>query len=681
MGAFDELFTTETQKSVSGGNIIAPKKSSMYGQNQQIQPSNDLTLDEILSGIQPSFKEDKTWGQAFQQGFQNLGASAKQQLHGLKEAVTHPIDTAAEIGQQIIGTLAPAIPGPLSWQKPFDPQIEKANELRRSYYDKFGTTEGLKESIAQDPIGTVINLAPVGMPVLSKAASLAKGATKILPKVYIEKAPSTFQSGGAAATQLANEFAAELHNARPEVQQAFAQHGPEAVNQENLNVLRVHNKFAEVDPDYIPTEGQAEQNIAKLSDEYNNKAKEGYEDVRSKFEQRDPFLIKGFNNVKENFAPEHSGVKQQGKANNILEEVKTNFVDADTKAIKDAYKALQDENGKFPVDMGAAAKNAFAKIEAEDRMDYLPSTIKNKLEKYVNGAEGNLNLFEHLKSDIASEQRVANRKGDGTTSHVLGLVRDSLEELPMTEENAIKFKEKADLARNLFKKQKDLLNPEKPTYNKLYAIASEDNRTPTERLTLHHPAAGNFFDNFVFNKKTSPADLSRAIDMVGRDSPAHQEMIAGLVDHLKHKSGIIDDKGNVSQAALNKELNALGPKLDLIAGPEAAHKLRNIGDVAQLSEWVRNKGGGTANVSQSAIVAAKEAEQQAKKNAALGVLEAGANIATKGASGAVSSVLKPIFKAKQERKAAEAAEAAKKKRVSEIVSPTAGFKLSDIGKE
>ena len=61
--------------------------------------------------------------------------------------------------------------------------------------------------------------------------------------------------------------------------------------------------------------------------------------------------------------------------------------------------------------------------------------------------------------------------------------------------------------------------------------------------------------------------------------------------------------------------------------------------------------------------------------------EAGANIATKGASGAVSSVLKPIFKAKQERKAAEAAEAAKKKRVGEIVSPTAGFKLSDIGKE
>lgn len=509
------------------------------------------------------------------------------------------------------------------------------------------------------------------------------GEEPVVPVAAAEAPPVAAEmpaSVGAAGVTHESAVRAALAEARPDLQASLANRAPSEITPEELSAIQIHNKFAKVDPDFIPTEGQATQDIAKLSDEYNLKAQPGYEDLRKKFEERDPYLIKGFNNVKEQFAPDSSGVGQQGKANNVLEKVKTENVDVDTKNIKNAYESLKDENGKFPIDLSQVANNAFEKINAEDNMEYLPTKIKNKLEKYQQGGEANLNLFENLLSNIASEQRMAKQAGDGTTVHVLGLVRDAAEALPMKGEDAIRFKEKADIARSLFKNQKDLLDPEKPTFNKLYSLAYEDNRTPLEMATgnVAHPAAKNFFENFVTGNKTTSADLSRAIELVGKDSPAHHEIISGLVDYLKQKSGVIDDKGNVSQLALRKELNKLGPNLDLVAGSEVANRLRNIGDVAELSEHVRNRGGGSANVSQTAITSERQAGLNAAKEIALGLGETAANVATGGKSGVLLSVMKPMFKARQERLAQEAADAARQAQVTRIISPAAGIQLKDM---
>jgi hypothetical protein len=491
------------------------------------------------------------------------------------------------------------------------------------------------------------------------------------------------QSGGAAAVEHQQAVRQALSEARPDLQQELASRPIETITPEDLKAIQIHNKFAMVDPDFVPTEGQATQNIAKLSNEYNEKTLEGNEALRSKFEERDPMLIKGFNNVKEQFAPQHSGVGQQGKANNILEDVKANKVDVDTANIKTAYQALQSEDGKFAVDMKTASENALKKIELEDRLDKLPKTIKDKLDKYINGAEGNLNKFEHLRTDIESERRLAQRQGDGTTAHVLGLVRDAMEELPMKGENAIAFKDKANTARALFKNQKDLLDPKKPTYNKLYSMAYEDNRTPSEINlgSVPHPGSKSFFETFIAGNKTTPADLSRAIELVGKDSAAHHEIIAGLADHLKQKAGVIDDKGNISQASLRKELNKLGPNLDIIAGSEVANRLKNIGDVAELSEHVKNRSGGSANVSQTGILTEGEAAKRAAKEVAMGIGETALNIKTGGASGVVGQVLKPIFKAKQERQMLELEKAQRAKLLQQRISSTSGISSlpTDIG--
>jgi hypothetical protein len=207
-----------------------------------------------------------------------------------------------------------------------------------------------------------------------------KNIGEALPKVTVERVgqptvppvaevSQPYQSGGSAAVAHENAVKSVLSEARPDLQTAFANRAPQDITPQELKAIEVHNKFAKVDPEFVPTEGQALQDVAKLSDEYNLKAKEGYEDVRKKFEERDPFLIKGFNNVKDEFAPQHSGVKQQGKANNVLEEIKTNFVDVDSANIKNAYNDLNDLNGNFAVDMQQAAKNALQKIEESNGVD------------------------------------------------------------------------------------------------------------------------------------------------------------------------------------------------------------------------------------------------------------------------------------------------------------------------
>jgi hypothetical protein len=525
-------------------------------------------------------------------------------------------------------------------------------------------------------VGKVLGAAGRGISDVKAQLGQQFAERRVKPVQPTEAVAQPYQSGGAAAVAHENAVKAALAEAAPELRAELGNKQPQEFTPQELKALEIHNKFAQVDPDFVPTEGQALQDVAKLSDEYNTKAKPGNEALRAKFEQRDPMLIKGFNNIKEQFAPDHSGVKQEGKANNILEEVKTNNVDVDNRNIKNAYEALNNTNGEFVVDMQVAAKDALEKIAKSKRTNRIPKEMRDTLEAYASGEyTGNAIDFENLRTDTASDIRKAQKAGDGAQEHVLSTIRNSFEDLPMKGEEAIAFKEKADIARTLFKRQKDLLNPEKPTYNKLYAMAYEDNRTPAEILlgNVPHPGANKFFENFVTGSKTTPADLSRMLELVGKDSPAHQELIAGLVDHLKQKAGVIDDKGNVSQKALRKELNNIGSRLDLIAGPEIANRLRNIGDVAELSEHVRNQGGGSANVSQTAITSEREAAQKAIKEAAFGLGEAALNFKTGGVSGIVSPVFKSMFEAKKLKAAAEAEALAQQNKLQQITSRTAGI--------
>jgi hypothetical protein len=534
----------------------------------------------------------------------------------------------------------------------------------------------------------------------------ARKAPTIAPVTSVAPETTGLQSGGAAATVPETAVKAELANAHPTLQAQLANKPITSYTPQDLKSLEIHNKFSKVDPNFVPTEGQALQDITKMSDEYNHKALPGNELLREKFEQRNPMLIKGFNNIKEEFAPEHSGKSMEDKANNILEDIKINKVDKDTQAIKDAYKSLEDlGGGKFPIDSEAFAKNAMKKLTVEtDDIDHLPEVWQKKLNRYlpqekldpktgeVIGTtpperDMNFNQFENLRTQLATASRAST---DGNVRNALGHIRDALEDLPLKGENA-EQKAVADQARSLFRAQKQLITPPtknkpNPNYNKAYALAYDDPRTPEEiEKLIPHPDAKNFFKTLVTSDKASQSDINRLINLVGEGSKSHHELISGLVDHLKSNAGVVNTEsgevGAISQKALNKELNNLGGKLDLAVGSEAANRLRNIGDVARFTEHVRNAEGGNANVSQTAITSEREAAKKAIKEAALGVAEAGGNFATGGKLGLVTSITKPILRARNERLALEEQKRLQQEQLAKTISRTAGINnIKDIGK-
>ena len=558
-------------------------------------------------------------------------------------------------------------------------------------------------------------VAPLGSTIRNVTSDIRGLRSDLTSQFEARKAPtassvvvdtSKLQSGGAAATAPETLVQAELEKAHPTLKSQLASKPINSYTPQDLKSLEIHNKFSQVDPDFIPTEGEARQDIAKMSDEYNHKALPGNELLREKFEQRNPMLIKGFNNIKEEFAPDHSGKSLEDKANNILEDIKINKVDKDTQAIKDTYKSLEDlGGGKFPIDSEAFAKNAMNKLTKEtDDIDHLPEVWQKKLNRYLpqekldpktGGVietipperEMNFNQFENLRTQLATASRAST---DGNVRNALSHIRDALEELPLKGENA-EQKAVADQARNLFKTQKQLITPPtknkpNPNYNKAYALAYDDPRTPEEiEKLIPHPNAKNFFKTLVTNDKASQSDISRLINLVGEGSKSHHELIAGLVDHLKSNAGVVNTEsgevGSISQKTLNKELNNLSGKLDLAVGSEAANRLRNIGDVARLSEHVKNAEGGNANVSQTAITSEREAAKKALKDFSLGVAEASGNVATGGKLGLVTSITKPILKARNERLALEEAKKAQQEQLAKTISRTAGINnIKDIGK-
>jgi hypothetical protein len=626
-----------------------------------------------------------------------LPATAGYVAQGLSSPFTSP-QRAEQIGQKVSSTLekpfgktfgvteTPGYKGELSQQ--IMGGLGKAGEYTAEQIQEISKLvgTGISPENARYMVQTGMFFLPKGANIASKGlkaigSELGDVKSQMAQQFQTRQQPqpqalpqSGLQSGGAAAVQHEQAVRQALTEARPDLQAQLANRPINTITPKDLQAIEIHNKFAKVDPEFVPTEGQATQDVAKLSDEYNQKTHEGNEALRAKFEERDPMLIKGFNNIKDEFAAEHSGVGQQGKANNILEHVKKNNVEVDNQNIKNAYTNLEQlNNGKFPLDAKKVAQNALEKLNEKDDIDFLPDTWKKRLDDYASGEKDlNLNKFEHLRTQLATAIR---GESNGNIRNAIGHIKDALEELPLTDETAIEFKDAADTARGLFRRQKELLDTKKPTYNKLYSMAYEDNRTPLEIETgnVAHPASKGFFENFVTGNKTTPADLSRAIELLGRDTPAHHEIIAGLADHLKQKAGVIDDKGNISQAALNKELNKLGPNLDLIAGPEVANRLRNIGEVARLSEHVRNRAGGSANVSQSGILTETEAAKRAARDVAIGIGEAALNVKTGGASGVVGQVLKPMFKARQEKALLEAEKAQKALELQRRISPTAGI--------
>lgn len=417
--------------------------------------------------------------------------------------------------------------------------------------------------------------APIRTAVRATTEAIAPGATTAparAPTLGVPAAPAAPAapqpvlgrgSVGAAGVPDATIIRQALLTATPEFQQLFGNMPLDKVN--TPVVLR------RLEGDSLPipirlTEGQATGDVVKLSTEQNLRGKQPA--FAQRFNEQNTQLVENVPLIRERAAPDVYATKTIESSQALIDAYKA-LDDTRSADITAAYKKLEDAaGGQFPVDGAALARNAEAALAKKLKTDFLPSAIKNQLERFKNGEPMTFEQFEAMRTNLAAEIRKAERSGDGNAAMASSIVREALENLPLKGEAAA-LKPLADQARALAKARFDALKKD-PAYK-----AAVDDAVPADK----------YFDKFVVNGVNK--NINTMVETLGRDSVAHQHMRAGTINWLSDKAGIVDGRGNFSQANYNKALKRLDDvnNFGAIFDPDSQLQLRTLGNVAAYTQF------------------------------------------------------------------------------------------------
>jgi hypothetical protein len=370
-------------------------------------------------------------------------------------------------------------------------------------------------------------------------------------------------SVGAAALPTVSTIQQALLGATPELQNAIR-----GISFEQTNVP-TFMRHIEADSLPVPirlTKGQANGDIVQLSNEQNRRGKDP--ELAQRFNEQNGLLIENINEIRGLAAPDAYGTKIIENSQGIIDAYKT-IDGARNEKIGAAYKALEDANGgAWPVDALAIVRNADAMLAKKLKTNFVPPGIAADLKAFREGAPMTFEQFEALRTNLAAEGRKAERSGDGNAAMASSIVREALEQLPLTSQAATKLKPLADSARSLAKERFDMLKKD-PAYK-----AAVDDAV----------SADKYLQKFVVNGVNK--NIATMVNHLGKDSVAHQHMAAGTVNWLKDKAGIVDETGNFTQAGFNKALKQLDDvkNMEQIFTPDAASQLKTLGNVARYTQ-------------------------------------------------------------------------------------------------
>lgn len=400
----------------------------------------------------------------------------------------------------------------------------------------------------------------------------------------------------------------------------------------NLTALEAHSKALNLPEPIRLTRGQATGDLVALSDELNRRGE--LNNIAARLGEQNQSLINNLTLIRDKAAPDVFGVK----ASDFGQQVIDGYMMIDRQrndVISKLYGDLRDAaGGQFPIDAQKFVGNADQNLRKQLKSEFLPPEIERQLQRYRDGATMTFEEFEALRTNLASEIRKAERAGDGNRKFALGVVRDSLENLPLTGD-AAKLKPMADAARRAAKERFDALKRD-PAYKAAVegAVAPE-----------------NFIDTFVLSKgKGTEANVRQMMAALGKGSPEQQAVAAGVLDIIRSKA--IDGQGNFSQAGYNKILKELEPKLLEVFDPDSAKTLRDLGEISR--KVMAQPKGGYANNSNTLVASLAEKAGRA--------VELGLNVST-----ANILPLGTIAKQAREKKAAQKFE-------RETLEPLAGVK-------
>lgn len=447
--------------------------------------------------------------------------------------------------------------------------------------------------------GAVQSLPALGahMPLLEQVAGVgsARSAASVVaprkaPALRVEPtmdAPATAPSTAAAPT---------LAQASPELQQAVANAGltadhPAVARHVEAETLPVPVKL---------TTGQAAQDPAMISTEMNGRGKGQAAPVPPEFYQaQGQALAKNMDAIRVSAAPDipaTASLVDHGQTLIDAYKAKAAAADANTSSL---YKQLSDANGgSLPLNGQDFVSAADAALKAQMKGRYVPPAIAGDLEDFRSGGPMTFENFENLRTNLAAEGRKADRAGDGNAAGAVSIVRNALEQMPMTNETAA-VKPLADAARGAAKAQFEAVRAD-PAYK----AAVND----SVGLGEDSPLADRFFQTYV--TRGARANVATMAQSLADDPIAKQTIAAGTVDQLKGQLKADPVTGNFSQDSYNKGLNGISPKLDSLLDPKSAQQLQAVGSVAKNAQtqprgsYVNNSNTATALMAEGAKAAA-----------------------------------------------------------------------------
>jgi hypothetical protein len=409
-------------------------------------------------------------------------------------------------------------------------------------------------------------------PIARAAEAVAPGVTQrfpparptpVTPPPRTEPQVPAFGSVGAAAVPDVVTIRQALQSATPEFQQLY---GNMPLDKANTPVVMRHLEADSLPVPVRLSEGQATGDPVKLSREQNLRGSQPA--FAQRFNEQNAQLVENVPLIRERAAPDVFTTKTIESSEALINAYKT-LDEARNVDIRAAYKALEDANGgAFPVDAQAIVRNADALLAKKLKTNFVPPEIAADLRSFREGAPMNFEQFEALRTNLAAEGRKAERAGDGNRAMAVSYIRQALEDVPLKGE-AAGLKPLADKARDLASARFDALKKD-PAYK-----AAVDDTVPADK----------YFDKFVIGGINK--NINTMVNTLGRDSVAHQHMKAGTINWLSDKAGIVDGRGNFSQANYNKALKKLDDvkNFQAIFDPESQLNLRTLGNVAAYTQF------------------------------------------------------------------------------------------------
>lgn len=613
---------------LGGGQQTQPKQTGGVGsilqralEMKQAAPATAASALDIVAGL-PSMVA----------GTVGYGAG---RLFGLspEEATRASQKVAAPLAEPV-GQLTRTA-GTQAYQQALPTQaMQKVGEFaQKNIVEPVASRTGANEADIQNALNAAMLASPAAGRGVAKGFAEAKAA---LPTVRVERVPG-MQSGGAAATTNQAVLNEAINRASPELAAELKKIDPTTVNPQVLENYVKADQFgikltkgqATGDPNLISVERNERGLKPQLAEEYakqNRALAEKAEEIKQK-------------TAEGTFEPDYVA-----NAERAIESFQQINKDKQA-AIKTAYDELDKLGaGKIEVDSKTFGENAMKALTANEDIDFLPPTIKAKIEAYQGGKPMNFAQYENLRTQISRETRKAQRADDGNAVYALNIARSELEKLPLLNETA-DAKIVADKARKLAAEEFGLLDKRRDTYNPVYAD-----------IVNGSADTSNFIPKVVIRSKNT--EFAKAMDMLKDNPDAIKQLRAGTLDYIISKSK--DASGNFSNAKFNQFVGNLdvNKKLTALFGEDAA-QIKDLADVARLVE-AQPKGSfvSTANTAPAAAQLAKEY---------------GLRMATK--TPLVGGLVEPAMQIRAERQMA--------KEVQETLRPGAGAgtKLKNLGKD